>query len=105
MQSLDKPNRLSECRLSALRVLCELRLEKDDLHNVIELALNPPKKTKAEKRAIEKAKAEGKRLPPEDPLPSMEEMRKEPIGKDGSGLLYWYLDYHKTTGRWHCSFT
>ena len=86
------------CRVSALRILCDLRLEKEDLHNVVENAIHPPKKSKSEKRAIEKAKQNGQRLPPEEPMPSLDDMRREPTAKDSSGLLYWYLDYHTTTG-------
>lgn len=91
-------------RVTALRILCELRLEKDDLHNVVEHAIHPPRKTKAEKKAAALAAAQGRRrnAPPEPPPPTMEQMRKQPLAKDSSGLMYWYLDYHTTTGSHSC---
>ena len=86
-------------RVTALRILCELRLEKDDLHNVVEHALHPPRKTKAEKKAEALAAQSGRRnATAEPPMPTMEQMRRQPLARDGSGLMYWYLDYHTTTG-------
>lgn len=86
------------CRVTALRILCELRLDREDLHNVVEHALHPPKKTKAERKAIQMALKAGKSPPPEPALPTMNQMRREPLAHDSSGLLYWYLDYQTTTG-------
>ena len=85
-------------RVTALRILCELRLDREDLHNVVEHALHPPKKTKAERKAIAAAEKAGRRLDPEPQMPTMEQMRREPLALDSSGLMYWYLDYHNTTG-------
>lgn len=85
--------------MTALRILCELRLDKDDLHNVVEYAIHPPRKTKAEKKAEAlAAQTRGRRQAVEPPDPTMEQMRRQPLAKDSSGLLYWYLDYHTTTG-------
>ena len=84
--------------MTALRILCELRLEKDDLHTVVEYALHPPRKTKAEKKAEALAAQSNRRMAAEPPQPTMEQMRRHPLAKDSSGLLYWYLDYHTTTG-------
>lgn len=86
------------CRVVALRILCELRLDREDLHNVVEHALHPPRKTKAERKAAQLARKAGKVPPVEPVLPTMAQMRREPDAKDSSGLLYWYLDYHTTTG-------
>lgn len=92
------------CRVTSLRILCELRLEKEDLHNVVEHALHPPRKTKAEKKAEALAAQSGRRhVAPEPPLPTMEQMRRQPLAKDSSGLMYWFLDYHTTTGKHSCS--
>ncbi len=88
------------CRVTALRILCELRLDKDDLHNVVEYALHPPRKTKAEKKAEAlAAQTRGRKRDAEPPNPTMDQMRRQPLAKDSSGLLYWYLDYHTTTGK------
>ena len=84
--------------MTALRILCELRLDREDLHNVVEHALHPPKKTKAERKAIAAAEKAGRKLDPEPQMPTMEQMRREPLALDSSGLMYWYLDYHNTTG-------
>ena len=85
-------------RVTALRILCELRLDREDLHNVVEHALHPPKKTKAERKALAAAEKAGRKLYPEPQMPTMEQMRREPLALDSSGLMYWYLDYHNTTG-------
>lgn len=78
-------------------MLCELRLEKDDLQNIVEYAVHPPRKSKAEKKA-EAALVGNRRQAAGPPAPTMEQMRRQPLAKDSSGLLYWYLDYHTTTG-------
>jgi hypothetical protein len=69
------------CRVSALKALCEARLDRDDLHDKIEEAIRPSKATRAA------AKLTGR-------LPRVEDFRREPLGTDSSGLDYFYLDLH-----------
>lgn len=74
-------------RVTALKVLCEMRLDREDIRNRIEAAqIVRQNKRKA---AIMRLGA------PEEELPSF---RKHQIGQDSKGFVYWYSDCWETTG-------
>ena len=69
------------CRVQALKALCEIRLEKDDIVFLIEDAIKPCKATR------QAAKQTGF-------WPSLDDFRREPMGEDSSGLAYYWFDLH-----------
>lgn len=73
--------------MTALKVLCEMRLDREDIRNRIEAA----QIVRQNKR-----KAAAMRLgAPEEELPAF---RKHHIGQDSKGFVYWYCDCWETTG-------
>lgn len=70
--------------MQALKALCEIRLEKDDLAGLIEEAIKPGKATRAA------AKQTGL-------WPSPDDFRRGPLGEDSSGLSYFHFDLHLCT--------
>lgn len=68
-------------RVQALKALCEIRLEKDDIMFEIEDAIKPCKATR------QAAKQTGF-------WPSLDDFRREPLGEDSSGLAYYWFDLH-----------
>ncbi|CAK0785661.1 hypothetical protein CVIRNUC_008872 [Coccomyxa viridis] len=68
-------------RVQALKALCEIRLEKDDIVFLIEDAIKPCKATR------QAAKQTGF-------WPSLDDFRREPMGEDSSGLAYYWFDLH-----------
>ena len=69
------------CRVQALKALCEIRLEKDDIVSQMEDAIKPCKATR------QQAKLTGV-------WPTLDAFRREPLGEDSSGLTYYYFDLH-----------
>ena len=69
------------CRVEALKALCEIRLEKDDLLFLVEDAIKPCKATR------QAAKQTGF-------WPSLDDFRRAPLGEDSSGLAYYWFDLH-----------
>jgi hypothetical protein len=67
--------------VQALKALCEIRLEKDDIVSLMEDAIKPCKATR------QAAKVTGV-------WPSLEDYRRQPLGEDSSGLSYFYFDLH-----------
>ena len=67
--------------MQALKALCEIRLEKDDIVFLIEDAIKPCKATR------QAAKQTGF-------WPSLDDFRREPMGEDSSGLAYYWFDLH-----------
>jgi len=73
-------------RLLALKALCEARLDREDVRERIEAALQPA-------RAAAAAVRRG-----EPPPPALADFRRAPLGTDSSGFTYWYLDLGRATG-------
>ena len=76
----------------ALKLLCEIRLDKDDLRSAIEISLKPVKPPSRPPSGKTRAGGSSTRGRPElAPEPSMD-IRHEPLGEDDAGITYWYLD-------------
>lgn len=71
------------CRVAALKALCEMRLDKDDLRAAVDAAGGPRRRTK-------KGDADESR--------TLDDFRRAPLGEDARRRCYWYHDFHDTTG-------
>ena len=80
------------CRVLALKLLCEIRLDKDDLRSAIELSMKPVKPPSRPPSGKTRAGGSSTRGRPEpSPEPTMD-FRHEPLGEDAHSVMYWYLD-------------
>lgn len=79
-------------RVAALKALCEMRLDKDDLRGAIDAAAGP-------RRRLKKGEV--------DDSATLDDFRRAPLGRDAAGRAYWLHDFFDTTGdptrtrRWH----
>ena len=81
------------CRVLALKLLCEIRLDKDDLRAAIEVSMKPvkpPSRPPSGKTRAGSSSTRGR--PAETSLEPTMDVRHEPLGEDAHGVMYWYLD-------------
>ena len=80
------------CRVLALKLLCEIRLDKDDLRSAVELAMKPSKAPSRPSSGKTRAGGSSTRGKPEPALEAVMDIRRDPLGEDDNGVMYWYLD-------------
>ncbi|KAL6757483.1 hypothetical protein V8C86DRAFT_1671170 [Haematococcus lacustris] len=124
-------------RVRALKLLCDLRLEREDLSSAVEAALvegaarakaGKPPPPKPALPAVAVRRTRGSTAPPAGPSAGsssapakggrqggmeqqegsqleLEVLRRQPLGEDGSGRSYWWLDWCEASGLeggWQC---
>lgn len=80
------------CRVLALKLLCEIRLDKEDLRAVVEAAMKPqkpPSRPPSAKSTRSGAHSKGRAEAVQELLL---ELQHEPLGEDSEGTTWWYLD-------------
>ena len=82
----------ARCRVLALKLLCEIRLDKDDLRSAIELSMKPVKPPSRPPSGKTRAGGSSTRARPEPSIEPSMDVRHEPLGEDAQGVIYWYLD-------------
>ena len=80
------------CRVLALKVLCEIRLDKDDLRSAIESYMKPVKAPSRPPSGKTRAGGSSTRGRPEPASEPAMDIRHQPLGEDDHGVQYWYLD-------------
>jgi len=91
-----------------LKLLCEIRLDKDDLRSAIELSMKPPKAPSRPPSGKTRAAGASTRGRPEPAPEVVMDVRHEPLGESDKGVMYWYLDlgpsgHTSLTGAWSLS--
>ena len=91
-----------------MKLLCEIRLDKDDLRSAIELSMKPPKAPSRPPSGKTRAAGASTRGRPEPAPEVVMDVRHEPLGEDDKGGMYWYLDlgpsgHTSLTGAWFLS--
>ncbi|KAL3157904.1 hypothetical protein ABBQ32_012312 [Trebouxia sp. C0010 RCD-2024] len=79
-------------RVLALKLLCEIRLDKDDLRSAIEQSMKPVKPPSRPPSGKPRAGGGSIKGQPEPSPESTMDVRHEPLGEDANGVMYWYLD-------------
>ena len=80
------------CRVLALKLLCEIRLDKDDLRAAVELAMKPPKAPSRPPSGKSTRSGGPNRGRAEAAQEQQLELHHEPLGEDGDDVMWWYLD-------------
>ncbi|DBA82749.1 hypothetical protein WJX77_007341 [Trebouxia sp. C0004] len=79
-------------RVLALKLLCEIRLDKEDLRSAIELSMKPPKAPSRPPSGKTRAAGASTRGRSEPAPEVVMDVRHEPLGESDKGVMYWYLD-------------
>lgn len=86
-------------RVTTLKTLCEMRLDCQDLVNLVDECGKVGRSAKANAAAAANAKRKG------PPLPEYINLRPAPLGTSGKGHNFWLLDLHTLQGDHGCSMT
>lgn len=79
-------------RVTTLKTLCEMRLDAQDLVNLVDECGKVGRSAKANAVAAANAKRKG------PPLPDYINLRPAPLGISGKGHSFWLLDLHTLQG-------
>lgn len=85
------------CRVLALKLLCEIRLDKDDLRAAVELAMKPPKAPSRPPLGKSTRSGGPNRGRAEAAQEQQLELHHEALGEDGDDVMWWYLDMGHAT--------
>ncbi|CAD7698498.1 unnamed protein product [Ostreobium quekettii] len=88
-ESEDYAKLPSVVRVHALKSLCDIRAEREDIRITIDEVLRP-RKVKSQAKGVRNNQATVTSC-------SINDVRKEPIGRDSMGCHYWYLDLLNTS--------
>uniref|UniRef100_A0A061QM56 Ddt domain-containing protein n=1 Tax=Tetraselmis sp. GSL018 TaxID=582737 RepID=A0A061QM56_9CHLO len=81
-------------RAIVLKALCDIRLNCGDIMQRIEEAVNVTKMNPKKREALLKGQGrKGAAL-----VEVLDDFRRQPLGTDSSGRVYWWLDFWETTG-------